>query len=117
MAKAFVDGLFDDGEYRRQKEQIEFELASLVVPEADITEEVGKLLMDLPRLWAGAMSQERRQLLLTVLDAVNVDTKGEKRVVEVRPKAAFRAVWNPDQTTPFLHLRPFWRQAHAVVIP
>ena len=43
MAKAFVDGLFDDGEYRRQKEQIEFELASLVVPEADITEEVGKL--------------------------------------------------------------------------
>ena len=92
MAKAFVDGLFDDGEYRRQKEQIEFELASLVVPEADITEEVGKLLMDLPRLWAGAMSQERRQLLLTVLDAVNVDTKGEKRVVEVRPKRAFHAV-------------------------
>ena len=45
MAKAFVEGLFDDGEYRRQKEQIEFELASLVVPEADITEEAGKLLL------------------------------------------------------------------------
>ena len=60
MAKAFVDGLFDDGEYRRQKEQIEFELASLVVPEADITEEAGKPLQDLPRLWAGATQEERR---------------------------------------------------------
>ena len=94
MAKAFVDGLFDDGEYRRQKEQIEFELASLVVPEADITEEAGKLLVELPRLWAGATPEERRRLLLTVLDAVYVDTQGEKRVVEVRPKAAFRAVWS-----------------------
>ena len=100
MAKAFVDGLFDDGEYRRQKEQIEFELASLVVPEADMTEEAGKLLLDLPRLWAGSAVEERRRLLLTVLDAVYVDTQGEKGIVEVRPKAAFGSVF--DDATPCL---------------
>ena len=93
MAKAFVDGLFDDGEYRRQKEQIEFDLASLVVLEANATEEAGRLLLDLPRLWAKATMDERRRLLLTVLDAVYVDAKGSRSVVEVRVKAAFRVGW------------------------
>ena len=111
MAKAFVDGLFDDGEYRRQKEQIEFELASMVVPEADITEEAGKLLLDLPQLWAGATSEERRGLLLTILDAVYVDTQGDKRVVEVRPKAAFGSVWNHG---PPPHLHDELRKTPAV---
>ena len=96
MAKAFVDELFDDGEYRRQKEQIEFDLATLVVPEASATEEAGKLLLDLPRLWAGATLEERRRLLLTVLDAVYVDAKGSRALVEVRPKAAFRWVWETN---------------------
>ena len=105
MAKAFVDGLFDDGDYRRQKEQIEFELASLVVPEADITEDAGKLLLDLPRLWDGATLEERRRLLLTVLDAVYVDTQGEKGVVDVRLKKAFRAVLQDRSLLSTLDLR------------
>ena len=85
-------------------EQIEFELASLVVPEASATEEAGKLLFDLPRLWHEATLEERRRLLLKVLDAVGaspercrrVDAKGSRAVVEVRPKGAFRGVWETN---------------------
>ncbi len=46
--------------------------------------------LDLPRLWAGATVEERRRLLLTVLDDVYVETNGEKQVVVVSPKPAFR---------------------------
>jgi len=35
MAKAYIDGLFSDEEYRRQKRLLEMELESLVVPEAN----------------------------------------------------------------------------------
>ena len=44
-------------------------------------------------MWAGATLEERRKLLLTVLDAVYVYAKGSRSVVEVRVKGAFMAVW------------------------
>ncbi len=77
-----------------EKEQIQFELSSLVVPEVDATEGAGKLLLELPRLWAGATLEERRKLALTVLDAVYVDAKGSRSVVEVRVKGAFWEIFN-----------------------
>ena len=36
---------------------------------------------------------ERRSLLLTMLDAVYVDAKEEKRVVAIKPKPAFRSLF------------------------
>ena len=44
---------------------------------------------DLPQLWEEARLTERRQLLLTMLDAIYVDTVDEKSVVAIRPKPAF----------------------------
>ncbi|MCH1932419.1 hypothetical protein L9G16_19930, partial [Shewanella sp. A25] len=75
MGKADVDGVYDDEEYRRQKRSVELELESLVLPEADAASEAGKLIAQLPRLWSGANLEERRKLLLTMLDAVYVDSK------------------------------------------
>ncbi len=49
--------------------------------------------MDVPRLWAGASLEERRKLLLSMLDAVYVDAKEEKRLVAIRPKPPFRPVF------------------------
>ena len=46
----------------------------------------------LPELWAKADLGERRRLLLTVLDAVYVDTRGAIATVTIRPKAAFQEV-------------------------
>ncbi|MBI2936451.1 MAG: hypothetical protein HYY31_06595 [Chloroflexi bacterium] len=48
-----------------------------------------RLLEALPWLWRLASEVERRKLLLTMLDAVYLETKEEQRVVAIRPKPAF----------------------------
>jgi site-specific DNA recombinase len=70
MARAYMDNLFPDEEYHRQKRLLEMELESLAVPQANAAEEAGKLIKDLPKLWEEANLAERRKLLLTMLDAV-----------------------------------------------
>ena len=90
LGRAYVDGLYDDEEYRRQKKRLEDKLRSLVVPDADVAVQAGRLLDDLPRLWEKADLGERRRILLTMLDAVYVDTVEEKRIVAIRPRPAFR---------------------------
>jgi len=98
MARAYIDGVFPDNEYHRQKRLLELELESLVVPQASAAEEAGKLLIDLPRLWAGATLEERRKLLLAMLDAVYVDAKEEKRIVGIKPKPPFRPIFQVATT-------------------
>ena len=94
----YVDNLFPDEEYHRQKRLLEMELESLVVPQASAAEEAGKLLVDLPGLWAGANLEERRTLLLAMLDAVYVDAKEEKRIVGIKPKPPFRPIFQVATT-------------------
>ena len=93
LGRAYVDGVYDDNEYRRQKRLIEAELESLVIPEADAAAEAGRLIERLPDLWAGANLEERRKLLLTMLEAVYVDAKEERRIVAIKPKAPFKPIF------------------------
>ncbi|MBN4064110.1 recombinase family protein [Dehalococcoides mccartyi] len=92
LGQAYVDGLIDEIEYRRQKKSLEWELESLLIPEVDSAKEAGRLLQDIPKLWAGATLQERHRLLTTVLDAVYVDLKGSRSIVSVKAKPAFKVV-------------------------
>jgi len=69
------------------------ELESLVVPEANAAEEAGRLVRDMPGLWSKADLEERRKLLMAMLDAVYFDIKQTKSVVAVRPKPPFRPVF------------------------
>ena len=92
MAKAYIDGVFSDEEYRRQKKLLEMEMETLVVPEASAAEQAGKLILDLSRLWSEANLEERRKLLLTMLDAVYIDAKNNL-IVAIRPKPPFRPVF------------------------
>ncbi len=69
------------------------QLESLVVPGANAAEEAGKLLMDLPELWSSATLEEQRRLLMTMLDAVYVDTKQTRPIVAIRPKPPFRPIF------------------------
>ncbi len=93
MGRAYVDGLYDDDGYRREKRSLEDKLANLVVPGVDAAMEAGKLLEDLPVLWEEADLAERRKVLMAMLDAVYVDTVDEKSVVAIRPKPAFRPIF------------------------
>ena len=68
---------------------MELELESLIIPEVNAAEEAGNLIHNLPRLWAAANLEERRKLLLTMLDAVYVDAKKYKTIVAIKPKPPF----------------------------
>jgi len=93
-----VDGLYDDEGYRREKRSLEDKLANLVVPGVDAAMEAGNLLENLPVLWQEADLTERRKLLMAMLDAVYVDTVEEKSVVAIRPKPAFRPIFEVATT-------------------
>jgi site-specific DNA recombinase len=98
MAKAYIDGVFTDDEYHRQKRLLEMELESLVVPAADAAEEAGKLILNLKALWAEANLEERRKLLLSMLDAVYFDSKQSKALIAVRPKPPFKPIFQVAAT-------------------
>ncbi len=98
MAKAYIDNLFDENEYNRQKKLMELELESLRVPEASAAEEAGNLIKELPRLWKEANLEERRKLLLTMIDSVYYDAKESKSIVAIKPKAPFIPVFKVATT-------------------
>jgi len=93
LGRAYVDGLYSDDDYRREKRSLEDALAGMVIPGVDSAKEAGELMEDLPALWKEATVSERRKLLLTMLDAVYVDTVDTKAIVAIRPKPAFQALF------------------------
>ena len=93
LGRAYVDGLFNDIEYRRQKRSLEAEVEWLEVPETGAASEAGRLMEKLPELWGSANLKERRKLLLTMLDAVYLDASEERRIVAIKPKAPFRSIF------------------------
>ena len=74
------------------------ELESLVVPAADAAEEAGKLILNLSKLWGNANLEEKRKLLLSMLDAIYVDAKQTKSIVAVKPKPPFRPIFQVAAT-------------------
>ena len=88
----YLEDELETGPYRLRKRLLEEEIAALVIPEADASEEAGKLLEDLPGLWAQADLGEKRRLLMSLFDAVYVDTIEKTGVVTIQPKPAFAAL-------------------------
>ena len=50
LGKAYVEGLYADDEYRREKRALEEKWSSLLVTGVNAARETGKLLEDLPNL-------------------------------------------------------------------
>ena len=93
----------DDGDTFRKPEvqegvRLETELASLVIPDVDAAKEAGKLLEELPTLWEEADLSERRKILVTMMEAIYVDTVEERAIVALKPKPAFRALFQVATT-------------------
>ena len=93
LGRAYVDGLFSENDYRGQKQTLEMELESLVVPEVDAAAEAGDLLKQLPDLWEAASLDERHELVVRMLDGVYVDLKDARSIVGIKPKPPFRDVF------------------------
>jgi len=93
LGRTFVDGLISEDDYQREKRALEERMTSLVSPDQDAAAQAGKLLEDLPELWKKATISEQRRLLLTMVDAVYVDAREEKRIVAMKPKPAFRPLF------------------------
>ncbi|MDD5702140.1 MAG: hypothetical protein PHU23_08845 [Dehalococcoidales bacterium] len=89
VGKIYIDRLISDEEYNHQLRKLNDELASLVVPGISAAEEAGKLISHIPELWAGANIEEKRNLLLTMLEAVYFDVKQTKSIVAIKTKPPF----------------------------
>jgi site-specific DNA recombinase len=98
LGQVYLDGLKPYEDYRREKRQLEERLQLLVVPGIDAAQQAGQLLENLPALWAAADLGERHKILLTMLDAVYVDTVEEKAIVAIRPKPAFQVLFQVATT-------------------
>jgi len=98
LGVTYRDLLIPEVEYQAKKRQYEAELESLIVPAVNAAEEAGRLIQDLPRLWAKANMTERRRLLVTMLDAVYVDAREDRAVVAFKPKPPFRPIFQVATT-------------------
>ena len=93
LGQVYLDELMDYEDYRRQKRQLEDRLSDLVIPGAEAAQQAGRLLESLPDLWEKAELPERRRILMTMLDAVYVECREEKQIVAIKPKPAFRPLF------------------------
>ncbi len=93
LREVYLEGDLPRDQYGERKRSLEVQLASLVIPDVDAAREAGKLLEQLPALWEEADLSERRQLLTAMLEAVYVDTVEEQAIVALKPKPAFRALF------------------------
>lgn len=89
LGLAFVDGLYEESEYRLMKQTLSNKLESLVIPEVNTAIEAGKLIQDLPRLWSHATLPERHGLLASIIDGVYLDLKDSVGVSAIKPKPPF----------------------------
>ena len=92
LGEVYLDGFKPRDDYLK-KRSLEESIASVVVPGIDATQHAGKLLENLPALWEEASWTERRRILMTMLEAVYVDTVEEKSLVALIPKPAFRPLF------------------------
>jgi hypothetical protein len=93
VGRIYVDKLISDEEYNHQLRMLNGEMESLVVPGMNAAAEAGKLIIHLPELWAGANMEEKRNLLLTMLEAVYFDVKQTRSIVAIKPKPPFKPIF------------------------
>ena len=93
LREVYLEGDLPRDQYTERKRSLETELASLIIPDVDAAKEAGKLLEQLPALWEEADLSERRKLLTAMLEAVYIDTVEERAIVALKPKPAFRALF------------------------
>ena len=91
LEDVYLDSHKTRDDYLREKKALEDKLDSLVVPGVDTARKAGTSLEDLPTRLEEANLAERKKLLLTMLDAVYIETVEGKAIVAIRPKTSIPA--------------------------
>ena len=89
LARTYIDGLIDEGDYNVQRKLLQDAFDSLVIPEEDAAINAGKLLENMGYLWGKATLAEKHRLLSIMLEAVYVDLAASRSIVGIQPKPAF----------------------------
>jgi hypothetical protein len=89
LARTYIDGLIDEGDYNVQRKLLQDAFDSLVIPEEDAAINAGKLLENMGHLWEKATLAEKHRLLSIMLEAVYVDLAASRSIVGIQPKPAF----------------------------
>ncbi len=100
LARAYVDGLVDDGEYDLQRRTLQDALAVLVMPETDAALDAGQILETLGLVWGTATVEERHRLLSGMMEALYVGLAASRAIVGVQPKPPFRVLFESLRTQP-----------------
>jgi len=93
LREVCLEGDLPREQYTERKRSLETELASLIIPDVDAAREAGRLLEESPTLWQEADLGERRKLLTAMSEAVYIDTVEERAIVALKPKPAFRVLF------------------------
>jgi site-specific DNA recombinase len=94
LAKTYIDGLIEEGEYNIQRKLLQDTFDSLVIPEEDAAINAGKLLENLGTIWQGATLEEKHKLLSLMLEAVYVDLVASRSIVGIQARPAFYPIFN-----------------------
>jgi len=92
LGKAYANEAFGDTEYEMRLAEIDRQLEQASVTTPPDIEDAIELFSNLPMLWNEATTEERRELLKSLVELVYVDIK-TKRVTAIKPTPAFRVLY------------------------
>ena len=110
LGKAYVDNLVSESEYELEKRILDARLENLTLPEVEATFDAASLIENLSALWEKATPEERRKILLGMLDAVYLDLGEGTGVVGISPKPVFRALFESSDGKEDTKLRVLTKQ-------
>jgi len=92
LGLAFADGVITEKQYTQERDVIQRELTTLVIPEDTAIMDAGLYLETLRDLWDEATLEEQKEICNTMLEAVYYDLR-QQRITKLVPKAAYIALF------------------------
>ena len=92
LGLTFADGVITEKQYTQERDVIQRELATLVIPEGVAVLDAGLYLETLRDLWDEATLEEQKEICNTMLKTVYYDLQS-KRITRLAPKAAYLSLF------------------------
>ncbi len=96
LGLSFADGVISEQVYTHEKETLQAELATIVIPENVAVLDAGLYLDTLRDLWEHATLEEQKEICDSVLQSLYYDLR-DKRITRLVPKPAFLPLFREIQ--------------------